>query len=111
MSKEINREIGVRLRARRTQLRLSREKLSELLGVSTRFLASVESGEAGMSLTTFKAVCLALDVTADELLFGNSCAPQDPARERLTARVEVLAAPLVPLAQTMLDCLEQAANK
>ena len=110
MSKEINREIGARLRVRRAQLRLSREKLSERLGISTRFLASVESGEAGMSLTTLKAVCLALDVTADELLFGEPGAPRDPARERLAARVEVLEAPLVPLAQTMLDCLEQAAG-
>lgn len=111
MNKEINREIGVRLRARRTQLRLSREKLSELLGISARFLASVESGEAGMSLTTLKAVCLALDVTADELLFGKPCAPRDPGREHLMARVELLEPPLVPLAQTMLDCLEQAAKK
>ena len=111
MNKEINREIGARLRARRNKLRLTRDKLSEELGISTRFLASVEAGEAGMSLKTFKVVCLALDITADELLFGVSCARREPARERLAARVEALDAPLLPLAETMLDCLEQAAKK
>lgn len=110
MGKEINQEIGARVRARRVQLHLSRERLSEHLGISSRFLASVESGEAGMSLTTLKAMCQALAVSADDLLFGAAAESPDPARERLQAQTAALEPALVPLAETMLRCLRQAAQ-
>lgn len=70
MKKEINVILGSKIWDARKRARLTREQLAERLNVSVRFLADVESGEAGVSLSTLKALCVALDVSADYLL-GN----------------------------------------
>lgn len=69
--KELNIAIGIRIRGRREQLAYSREKLAELVGVSTRFVADVERGTVGMSLTTLKKMCEVLGLSSDFLLWGN----------------------------------------
>ena len=48
--------------------KITREQLAERLDVSTRFLADVESGKAGVSLNTLKKLCSVLGTTADYLL-------------------------------------------
>lgn len=41
--------VGERTRLRRNAIGLTRERLAELIGVSPRFLADVESGKVGVS--------------------------------------------------------------
>ena len=62
--------VGERTRLRRNAIGLTRERLAELIGVSPRFLADVESGKVGVSLATLKRMCTALECTAD-FLIGN----------------------------------------
>ena len=69
--KELNIAIGIRIRGRREQLAYSREKLAELVGVSTRFVADVERGTVGMSLSTLKKMCEVLGLSSDFLLWGD----------------------------------------
>lgn len=71
--KEINVILGNRIRERRVILHITREKLAEIIDVSPRFLAELESGKTGASLSTLKALCIALDTTADYLLGLNDC--------------------------------------
>lgn len=70
MKKEINVEIGQRIWETRESRKMSREKLAELLGITPVFLACVEYGQKGVSLTTLKKMCEALQVSADYLLLG-----------------------------------------
>lgn len=70
MKKNINLEIGERVRITRTARGFSREELAEYLGISTLFLGYIECGQRGMSLVTLQNICKVLNVSADYLLMG-----------------------------------------
>lgn len=70
MKKEINVQIGLRIRKLREERNMSREQLAELLDLSPVFLAYVEYGQKGVSLTTLQNICQTLQVSADYLLLG-----------------------------------------
>jgi transcriptional regulator with XRE-family HTH domain len=70
--KDINITLGNNIKDIRKKISLTREKLAEKINVSPRFLADVESGKVGVSLSTLKNLCYALNVSADYLL-GTSC--------------------------------------
>ncbi len=67
-NKEINEILGSRVKDLRKSNKITREQLAEKIDVSTRFLADVESGKAGVSLCTLKKLCSVLGTTADFLL-------------------------------------------
>ncbi len=64
----INGTLGTRLREIRTAQKMTREALAEKADVSSRFLADVEAGKVGVSLSTLKNLCVILNVSADFLL-------------------------------------------
>lgn len=66
--KDINQTLGARVNQLRKDLKITREKLAEMIDVSPRFLADVESGKVGVSLQTLKNLCIALSTSADYLL-------------------------------------------
>ena len=45
-------EIGKRIRKKRNGLGISREKFSEVIGITPHFLAQIECGKKGMSTST-----------------------------------------------------------
>lgn len=63
--------IGRRVMSMRIASGMSREVLAEKVGISAQFIADIEYGNKGMSLTTFYVMCQALNVTPDYLLAGN----------------------------------------
>lgn len=67
--KEINVLIGERIRLYRDKSGMSRERLAELMGVTPRFVADVELGFVGVSLTSLKKICEILGISADRLLW------------------------------------------
>lgn len=75
MKKNINLEIGERVRRARTALGLSREQLSEMLDISALFLGYIECGQRGMSMSTLQNLCLTLNVSADYILLGKESKP------------------------------------
>ncbi len=68
MKKEINIILGERIKKSRKQKGYTRETFAEMLSVSTRFLAAIESGEAGVSISTLKNIAIQLDTSTDYLL-------------------------------------------
>lgn len=66
--KDVNIILGERIRLGRKTNNLTREKLAELIDVSPRFLAEVESGKVGVSLQTLKNLSIALSTSTDYLL-------------------------------------------
>lgn len=65
-----HKEMGRRIRERRENLQMSREKLAEHLDVSPQFVADVEYGNKGVSIKSLYILSQALDVTADYILAG-----------------------------------------
>lgn len=65
---DINLTLGKRVKEIRTQKHITREMLAENINVSSRFLADVESGKVGVSLSTLKNICKYLGVSSDYLL-------------------------------------------
>ncbi len=70
MKKNINLEIGERVRITRNSRGFSREVLAEMLGISTLFLGYIECGQRGMSIETLQKMCTVLNVSADYLILG-----------------------------------------
>ncbi len=52
MKKDLNIEIGERVKKACNEIGFSRDKLAEMLGISSLFLGYIECGERGMSLQT-----------------------------------------------------------
>lgn len=68
--KEINIQIGERIKAAREQTKMTQECLAERIEVSPQYVSDLERGVVGVSLTTLKKICLVLNVSSDQLLFG-----------------------------------------
>ena len=74
----LTRRLGERVRAVRKRRGLSRRALSELSGVSPRYLAQLESGEGNTSIALLQRVAIALErpiealVAADDPLTGET---------------------------------------
>ncbi|MBR5516850.1 MAG: helix-turn-helix transcriptional regulator [Firmicutes bacterium] len=64
------KEMGKRIRDRREAMGLSREDLSELLDVSSQFIADVEYGNKGLSIKRLYLLSQVLGVTSDYILAG-----------------------------------------
>lgn len=70
MKKDLDIQIGHRVRTRREEMKLSREKLAECIDVSPQFLAQIEFGKRGMSSATLYKICNALITSADYIVLG-----------------------------------------
>ena len=68
--KEINVEVGRRIRQAREAAGLTQERFAELIGVSPQNVSCVERGLAGVSLTVLRRMCEILRVSSDALLMG-----------------------------------------
>ena len=69
--KEINVEIGARIKQMRNIRDLSRDELANLSGYSANFVQEVEQGRSGLSSESLRAFSIALKTSADNLLFGD----------------------------------------
>lgn len=64
------KQVGTRIREKRDALGISREAFSEMIGISPNFLAQIESGKKGMSISTLYKVCTGLSASADYIVLG-----------------------------------------
>lgn len=62
--------MGRRIRAQREHLNLTRERLAEKLGVSSKFCADIEYGVKGMSINTLYYLSQILNLSTDYILNG-----------------------------------------
>lgn len=70
--KTVNLEIGNRIKQTRLKQKLTREELAKRTGYTANFIQEVERGRSGLSSESIKAFSVALNVSADEILFGAS---------------------------------------
>ncbi len=69
--KNINIEIGARIKFHRERVSLTQESFAELIGLGAKTVSAIEQGAVGISVDTLIKICTTLFVTSDELLFGN----------------------------------------
>ena len=63
-------EVGLRIRKMREHAGYTREKLSEMADISSKFLYDIETGKKGMSVYTLYHLCEVLGVSCDYILSG-----------------------------------------
>lgn len=72
MDDRVKKQIGARIRLMRENAGYTREKFGELCGLSPRFIANVELGDATFSLDSLITVCRVLSCSSDYVLFGDT---------------------------------------
>ena len=65
---DIDRSVGARIRARRTHLELSQERLAALAGMDRTAVGKIERGERGVTVGTLFKLARALRTTMSDLL-------------------------------------------
>lgn len=75
--------MGERIRKNRELLGMTRDQLSEKMGITTKFLSDVEYGYRGLSLKNLCKISQILGVSADYLLLGS-----DSSHRRLVCEVK-----------------------
>lgn len=85
-------EIGMRIRSRRLELRLTQENLAERMGISSSFVGHLERGEKIPSVATLARCCIVMDMNLDYLVLGRkqacdkeTCALYDDLRKLMSA--------------------------
>lgn len=78
MTKEELAAIGVRLRKRRTELELTREKMSELANIGSGYYGQLEVGTSQMSIDTLIKLSESMHLPMEYILFGTGWEPGDP---------------------------------
>ena len=89
--KDLNEEIGARVRQRRKALGYTREYIAERANISVQFLFDIEKGKKSMTAMTIVNLAEALSVSIDFLLLGT-----EKKGERQSAEWEQMFSLLVP---------------
>jgi transcriptional regulator with XRE-family HTH domain len=69
--KNINIEIGGRIKKAREAAGLTQERFAELIQLGTKNVSAIERGVVGISLTTVQRICQVLSISSDMLFFDN----------------------------------------
>ena len=108
MENSLYAEIGFRIRTKREELDLSREKLAECIDISPQFLAQIELGRRGMSMGTICKICSALSTSADYILLGREGRNEISEIQELISNLDPI---YLPYAQDILKNFILAVNK
>lgn len=77
MDKQQRIEIGQRLRQRRTELGLTREKMAELADIGTGYYGQLEVGTSQMSIDTLVKLSRSMRLPMEYILLGEGYEPGD----------------------------------
>lgn len=66
----ITKDLGIRIRALRTEIGLSQEKFALKIGMDRTYFASVEAGRRNISICNIKKIADGLGVSLSELFKG-----------------------------------------
>ena len=67
--KELNVLVGANIKREREKAGFTQDQFSELLGIGSKSLSSIERGVVGVSLTTLLRICDILHISANVLLY------------------------------------------
>ena len=64
------KEIGKRIQSKRKEIKITQEKLSEIIDVSPSYISEIERGSSICSLATITNIALTLNTSLDYLVLG-----------------------------------------
>lgn len=67
--KSADNQLGLRIKAARELRKMTQEHLSELVGVSSGYIAEIENKKTIPSFHVLAAICLTLNLSVDDLIF------------------------------------------
>ena len=70
--KEINIQIGNKIKAARERAGLTQQEFGELVSLGTKNVSVIERGVAGITVSTLKRICEKLSISSDFILFGDN---------------------------------------
>ena len=70
--KDILCKMGIRIYNRRKSLKLTQEKLAEMIDVSTQMISNLELGKKAIRPENLIKLCAALNISADYILTGKT---------------------------------------
>ena len=109
---EIQKLIGHNLTRQRLAQNITREQISEKVGISTTFYANLECGNKMMSLVTLRKLADALCVSTDVLLYGDNTSGQIRSIEKLlSGQPEHYVAYIENVIRLTLNAFAQAENE
>ncbi len=108
---DINITLGKRVKDIRLQNNITREALAESIDVSSRFLADVESGKVGISLSTLKNICKYLGVSSDYLLDLTESDEKYSEKTELINRINQLDEKYIPELNKIVIAFTEATKK
>ncbi|MET0017619.1 helix-turn-helix domain-containing protein [Oscillibacter sp.] len=100
--KQLNVEVGARIKSARENAGLTQERFSELIGMGTKSVSALERGTVGVSLSSIQRICQVLSISGDEILFERDIKEND---------VQALAARLARLSPEQFEITREILNK
>ena len=71
VKKELNVQIGDRIRCAREKSGMTQEQFAELINKTPQFISDLERGVTGISIETLRTICEKLYITSDSILFAD----------------------------------------
>lgn len=69
--KEINIQIGDRVKRAREKSGMTQEQFAELINKTPQFISDLERGVTGISIETLRTICEKLCISSDSILFAD----------------------------------------
>jgi transcriptional regulator with XRE-family HTH domain len=103
--KDINIEIGGRIKRAREATGLTQDRFAELIGMGTKNVSAIERGAVGVSLSSLQKICQVLSISGDDILFEQK--PEN-AVQTLASRLGRLSAKRFAVASDIFNKLLEA---
>ena len=105
VKKDLNILVGANIKRERENAGFTQDQFSELLGIGSKSLSSIERGVVGVSLTTLLKICDILHISANVLLYGPS---RDNDVESIALQLQMLSAEQFAIASDVMTNLMKA---
>lgn len=103
--KDLNVLVGANIKREREKAGFTQDHFSELLGIGSKSLSSIERGVVGVSLTTLLRICDTLHISANVLLYEQS---QKNAVDSIALQLNMLSAEQFEIASDAMTNLIKA---
>ena len=70
--KEINIQIGERIKHSRENANYTQEKFADMIGVTVQYVSDLERGVVGTSIPTLIKICETLKISSDYIIMGKT---------------------------------------
>lgn len=103
--KDLNVLVGANIKREREKANFTQDQFSELLGIGSKSLSSIERGVVGVSLTTLLRICDILHISANVLLYEQA---QKNDADSIALQLKMLSAEQFEIASDVMSNLIKA---